>query len=122
MPDLPQPFRAQKVTNGNANEVITNFLIKSGHTIPYVESDIINMIQNKKSFNGKPLKKYPIIYHDEENNKITFTDYPLFEYMSNGIYEGMVKCGYTFTCNEKQQNNAMKEIYIRTMNLNGYGY
>ena len=62
MSDLPKPFRAQKVTNGNANEVITNFLIKSGYTIPYVESDIINMIQNKKSFNGKPLKKYPIIY------------------------------------------------------------
>ena len=42
--------------------------------------------------------------------------------MSHVIYEGMVKCGYTFTCNDKQQNNAMKEIYIRTMNLNGYGY
>ena len=40
--------------------------------------------------------------------------------MSTGIREHMVNCAYTFTCNEKQQNNAMKEIYIRTMNLNGY--
>jgi hypothetical protein len=118
MADLPKPFRAQKVTNGNANEAITNFLIRTGTTIPYVESNVINMIKNRKSFNGKHLVNNPIIYHDEENNKITFSNHRLYDYMSHGIYEHMIKCGYTFTCNDKQQHNAMKEIYIRTKNLN----
>jgi len=114
--NLAKPFRAQKVTNSNANEVITNFLIKEGTTILY-GSDIRNMVKNEKSFNGKPIYNNPIIQYDEDTNQITFSKYEVDRQMRDMIYSPMVKSGYTFTCSPKQTNNAMKEIYIRTGHL-----
>jgi len=37
--NLPKPFRAKNVTNGNANEIVTNFLIKTGSRICNLEED-----------------------------------------------------------------------------------
>ena len=116
--ELPKPFRAQKITNGNANEVITNFLIKTGTTIQFKEEEIRDMVKNGKSFNGEKLINNPIIYHDEENNKITFSNRRLYDRFDYFLRNDMIKNGYTFTCSDKQLNNAAKEIYIRTMNLN----
>ena len=120
---LPRPFCPQKVTNANANEAITNFLIKTGTTIPYNEEQIRNIVRTHISFNGESLEDFPIIHHDEENNKITFSNRSIYDldpgywHDESQLKKDMIKDEYTFTACTKFRV-AMEEITIRTRNLN----
>ena len=111
---LPKPFKAQKVTNGNANEVITNYIIKTGYNVPYTKEGVSSMYKDKKLFN--------IIQHDEHNDIITFSKYKeisgyYIEFPWSIIIEDMKKNDYSFNVGMKQLINAEKEIEIRMMHI-----
>ena len=108
---LPKAFKAQKVTNGNANEVITNYLIKKGLK---VDKDDPNIRKLSYRYNNQvrlvtdePYLIFPnyIHVHLQEN---------MVNYVKNWsrIKNDMIKDGYTFTtCTKCSQ--AIFEIYTR---------
>jgi hypothetical protein len=53
--ELPKPFVAKKLTNGNINEEISNFLLKNSVTIEYTG----DIKKGKQEYFEKFKKKYP---------------------------------------------------------------
>jgi len=108
---LPKPFKSQKVTNSNANEVITNYLIKTGLKVDKDDPNIHKLSR----------------LHRRQTRLVTDEEYYIFPNYINSylsphfenhvrhwewIRKDMIKDGYTFTtCTKCYQ--AIFEIYTR---------
>ena len=137
--ELPKPFRAQKITNGNANEAISNFMLKNSLPIKNtgkVEEgmeEYFNILKNKGFVDDSlTYQEFCEKYRYFQILKITESEIHFipFKYLDckceYGIGElqnsikyhiknDMIKEGYTFTSlSNGKYIEALKEIYIRT--------
>ena len=123
-------FRAQKVTNGNANEVITNYMIKNGLTIYGIDTDeeyLKRFIKDKyeekedrQSVSGLIQRltnsgEHRNIYMPFKYRRWKTDDISALGSSPIKIKEDMIKDGYTFTSiSNNKFKEAVLEIYIRT--------